>query len=88
MRNPENKRRASHRLAPAIEPNSLGVIIGQFKSKTTKKIRQLGFDYFKWQRNYYEHIIRNEKELYELRKYIRCNPLTWDKDQENPGIII
>ena len=37
-----------------------------------------------WQRNYYEHVIRNEKELYAVRRYIQNNPLNWDKDEDNP----
>ena len=54
---------ATRRVAPAkptIKPNSLGSIIGQFKSVVSKQIRKMGYDDFKWQRNYYEHIIRNE----------------------------
>jgi REP element-mobilizing transposase RayT len=39
-----------------------------------------------WQRNYYEHIIRDEKELHAIREYIRYNPLKWDEDEENPHI--
>ncbi|MEP0829273.1 MAG: transposase [bacterium] len=39
-----------------------------------------------WQRNYYEHVIRNEQELYEIRKYIIENPLKWSLDPENPLI--
>jgi REP element-mobilizing transposase RayT len=34
-----------------------------------------------WQKNYYEHIIRNEKSLYEIRKYIQNNPLDWEDDE-------
>ena len=34
-----------------------------------------------WQRNYYEHIIRNEKELENLRECIVNNPLKWDEDE-------
>ena len=37
-----------------------------------------------WQRNYYEHVIRNENDLDEVRKYIMNNPLKWDLDKENP----
>jgi REP element-mobilizing transposase RayT len=37
-----------------------------------------------WQRNYYEHIIRNNVELKKIRHYIRSNPRNWDKDTENP----
>jgi putative transposase len=36
-----------------------------------------------WQRNYFEHVIRNEKELSEIRKYIEINPLKWDDDEYN-----
>jgi REP element-mobilizing transposase RayT len=37
-----------------------------------------------WQRNYYEHIIRNDRELQAIRQYICDNPLNWEQDQENP----
>ncbi|MCK4558670.1 MAG: transposase, partial [Calditrichia bacterium] len=59
------------------KPNSIGSIIGQFKSVCTKKIRNRGFRYFKWQNRYYNHIIRNEKELHKIRSYIRLNPKRW-----------
>jgi REP element-mobilizing transposase RayT len=38
-----------------------------------------------WQRNYYEHIVRDENELNEIRKYIVENPKKWDMDRENPN---
>ena len=38
-----------------------------------------------WQRNYYEHIIRDEEELSAVRQYIRDNPLSWPDDPENPS---
>jgi hypothetical protein len=38
-----------------------------------------------WQRNYYEHIIRNEKELMRTREYIENNPPKWESDRENPN---
>ena len=79
-------KRATHRIAPTIHPNSLGSIIGQFKSLVTKRINRLrntpGVPV--WQRNYYEHIIRNEKELNEIRDYIIHNPTNWNKDKYNP----
>ena len=37
-----------------------------------------------WQRNYYERVIRNEKELNKIREYITNNPLQWHLDEENP----
>jgi REP element-mobilizing transposase RayT len=38
-----------------------------------------------WQRNYYEHVIRNEKELQQKTDYILENPSRWEEDQENLG---
>jgi putative transposase len=40
-----------------------------------------------WQRNYYEHVVRNEKELNRIREYILYNPLQWQFDRENPEHI-
>ncbi len=37
-----------------------------------------------WQRGYYEHVIRNDISLHEIRGYIEANPLHWDLDRENP----
>ena len=63
----------------------LSKIIGQFKMQTAKQINQ-----FKntpglpvWQRNYYEHIIRNESELNRIRVYIKNNPANWHNDRNN-----
>jgi len=53
----ENEWLRTARLRPHIlQPNSLGSIIGQFKSVVTKKIRKMGLADFKWQRNYHEHV--------------------------------
>ena len=38
-----------------------------------------------WQRNYYEHVIRNSASLDEIRRYIADNPLRWEEDPENGG---
>ena len=68
------------------KPASLGAIIAQFKSRVTKRIWK--FPEFKetpiWQRNYYEHIIRNDKDLQNKTDYIEANPLLWEQDHENP----
>ncbi len=40
-----------------------------------------------WQRNYYEHIVRNETELSRINKYIMNNPIQWDNDGNNPANI-
>jgi hypothetical protein len=38
-----------------------------------------------WQRNYFEHVIRNDESLSRLREYIVNNPLQWEIDNENPS---
>jgi hypothetical protein len=43
-----------------LKPESLGSIIGQYKSVVTKKIRKMGMSEFRWQRNYYDRVIRND----------------------------
>jgi len=60
---------------------TLGSIIRGFKSAVTRQIRISGLIDFKWQRNYYEHIIRNERDLYNIRRYIELNPLKWVLDK-------
>ena len=78
--------RAGTRPAP-----TLGEIIGAFKSMSTKeyinnvKINNWPrFNNRLWQRNFYEHIIRNDAELSRIRQYIVENPLQWEFDKENP----
>lgn len=66
--------------------NSIPTIVRLFKSATTARINQVrqtpGIPV--WQRNYYEHVVRNESELDNIRQYIVDNPLKWDCDRENP----
>ena len=65
---------------------TVGAIVRGFKSATTKHINQIRNTprASLWQRNYYEHIIRNEKDLLDIQEYITNNPLKWDLDSENP----
>ncbi len=62
----------------------LPIIVGNFKAAVTRAVHKLGFENFKWQRSYYDHIIRNEKELMKTREYIIDNPHKWNEDAENP----
>ncbi|UCH64506.1 MAG: transposase [Ignavibacterium sp.] len=57
------------------EKDTLGKIIRSFKAKAAKLIREEGFKDFKWHRNYYDHIVRDDKDLLIVRKYIKNNPL-------------
>jgi putative transposase len=69
----------------------LGDIIGAFKSLTTNEYAR-GIHHHDWppfhdrlwQRNYYEHVIRDEEALNRIREYIVTNPLGWALDRENP----
>ena len=65
------------------QSNNLGAIIRGFKGVTTKRIHSIGSCGFLWQRNYYEHVIRNEIELNWIREYIINNPLQWELDEDN-----
>jgi REP element-mobilizing transposase RayT len=66
-------------------------VVHRFKTMTTKRyadgVKRLGWEPFRgrlWQRNYYEHIIRNEESLNRIREYILTNPMRWALDHENP----
>ncbi len=71
---------------------SLPDVMYSFKSLTTKRYIDgvenkswEAFDRHFWQRNYYEHVIRNEDDLNEIREYVSNNPLKWELDKENPN---
>ena len=72
-------------IAPTPQtPATLGTIIGQFKSAVTRRARHTTPI---WQRNYHDHIIRNEESLREIREYIHNNPLRWELDRNHPGNV-
>jgi REP element-mobilizing transposase RayT len=73
-----------------VDP-TLGDVMDWFKTMTTnayiKGVKQLNWPPFPgrlWQRNYYERVIRDERELAGIREYILCNPMKWEQDGENP----
>ena len=70
---------------------SLPDVVHRFKSMTTnhyiRGVKQQdwrAFDRKLWQRNYFERVIRHERELHDVRTYIANNPLKWALDHENP----
>ena len=72
---------------PPLRKPTLGQIVAYFKYQSTKemnKIEDVQTITKFWQRNYYEHIIRNQKELKQKTDYILDNPSRWDDDEENP----
>ena len=62
--------------SPWTTTPTISQIIISFKTVITKEI-----GYSIWQRNYYEHIIRNEDEYLKIREYIINNPYNWEKDK-------
>jgi REP element-mobilizing transposase RayT len=77
---------------PSVKPkprHALPEIVRAFKSFSARRINRLrktdGIPV--WQRNYYEHIIRNEREMDNVHRYIESNPARWNDDDENPNNI-
>ena len=60
---------------------SIPTIIRSYKSAVTKQLHKDGFIGQIWQRNFYEHIIRNENDYQNITKYIINNPINWEKDK-------
>jgi len=78
----------AHSRAPLRrQSRSLGAMIAQFKATTTRRINALrgtpGATI--WQRNYYEHVIRDERDLERIRNYIAANPARWEEDGYHPS---
>jgi putative transposase len=79
-------RHASPLRPHGVKRHSLGAIIGSFKSAVTNRIGRELSSTPVWQRNYYEHIIRNERQMEKVWLYIQSNPLCWATDEENPAM--
>ena|SRR3990172_5802371 len=81
--------RAGFKPAPTMitipKPHGLSEIVRGFKTFSARRINRIcetaGVRF--WQRSYYEHVIRNQKELNRIREYIIYNPLRWSLDHEN-----
>jgi len=88
---PDTKQEGTMHRAPTKEQfgkptsNSIPTIIRGFKSVVTKRINENrstpGMPV--WQRNYYEHVIRDDDDLNRIREYITNNPANWQEDEEN-----
>ena len=80
-------RKSIHRTVPMIKNNpmynhnSLSAIVRWYKGRTTFEINRLNKSIsFHWLSRFYDHIIRDEKELFKIREYIVNNPLKWVLD--------
>jgi len=76
--------RGGSRPAPTTKIKPLGELIGAFKTVSAKNINIIrGLPgHAIWQRNYYEHIVRDQSELENISLYITSNPATWQDDPE------
>jgi len=76
-------------LEPAPTGHGLSEIVRQFKTFSAKRINQINNTRGTrlWQRNFYEHVIRDEEDLDLIRKYIVGNPAGWEDDEYYPGSI-
>jgi putative transposase len=68
-----------------VGPGSLAAVIRGFKSSTALRFNRTrsANGVSLWQRNYYEHIVRDEIDLVRIRQYIQDNPIHWPDDEEN-----
>ncbi|MBI9050874.1 MAG: transposase [Anaerolineaceae bacterium] len=76
-----NDVRSDSTIPPHAKRYPLSEIVRAFKTFSAKQINQL-LNTPVWQRNYYEHIIRNEQEYEKIAHYIEHNPLNWLEDEE------
>lgn len=62
-------------------PGSISTIINQYKSSVKRWCNKNGYDYFKWQSRFHDHIIRSEDDYYNISNYIINNPAKWQEDK-------
>ena len=79
------QKRQTHQYQHIIS-QSIGSIIRAFKASVTRHCRRNDLD-FAWQRNFYDHIIRGDKQLHAIREYIQNNPLNWEWDTESNSFL-
>jgi len=70
-----------------VIPESVGSIVRSFKAAVTRTSKKEGYLGFKWQRDFYDHIIRDGKDLDRIRRYILDNPANWGNDENLPDNI-
>ena len=68
---------------------SLSALIQGFKSSAARRIGRLQKTNSRpvWQRNYYERVLRNDRELERAREYVLDNPRKWAEDKNNPDVV-
>jgi len=74
-------------LSLQVKIKSLSEIIGAFKTTSSKFIHINDCTEFRWQRSFYDHIIRNEISCNKIREYIQNNPMRWEFDKNSEDQI-
>ncbi len=72
------------RISKGPMPGSIGAIIGSFKSAATRNFHKIqnSHENSLWQQNYYEHVIRNERDYQAIYEYILANPINWEQGEK------
>ena len=69
-----------------LEADSIGSIVGGFKAAVSRRVRLAtdfpAFDV--WQRNYHDHVVRNERDFERITEYIVNNSAAWENDKFHP----
>jgi len=66
-----------------IKIKSISELMGAFKTTSSKLIHLAGNQEFKWQKSFYDHIIKNNKSYDNIYNYISNNPINWQNDTLN-----
>ena len=86
-----------HVFSPSVRPNtiscetslltpragSLSAIVRSYKAGVTRRVRELGLREAVWQSRFHDRLLRGDKVIAAVRKYIRTNPENWELDKEN-----
>jgi putative transposase len=64
----------------------LSAVISLYKAAVSREANVRGYSFTKplWQRGFYDHVVRDDSDLYRIRDYIMTNPMRWELDRENP----
>lgn len=81
-----SRRAPTHEQYQKPVKGSIPTIVRSYKSSVSYRINLMRGtqDTPVWQRNYYEHVIRNARDLQNKTDYIEANPMLWAEDDENP----
>lgn len=64
---------------PRLQPGCIGAIIGRIKAMSTQRIRHAGHNDFSWQPRFHDRIVRSDRALVNVRRYIAENPKQWGR---------